>query len=57
MTFGKTRFTQIMEYVPWETFEIIIESYDGDSGARRLKCAETFRMMAFLQLIVCGFRT
>lgn len=50
MNFGKTLFTQIMEYVPWEIFERIIERYDGDSGARRLKCAEIFRVMAFSQL-------
>lgn len=50
VNFGKTLFTQIMEYVPWEIFEQIIERYSGDSGVRTLSCAEIFRIMAFSQL-------
>ncbi len=50
MNFGKTLFTQIMEYVPWEIFERIIKRYNGDSGVRTLSCAELFRIMTFSQL-------
>src|SRR5438128_1176700 len=50
MNFGKTLFSQIMEYVPWKTFSRIIERYNGDAGVRTLNCADIFRLMAFAQL-------
>lgn len=50
MNFGKTLFSQIMEYVPWKTFSRIIERYNGDAGVRTLNCADVFRLMAFAQL-------
>jgi hypothetical protein len=36
MNFGKTLFAQVMEFVPWKTFERIIDKYGGDAGARTL---------------------
>ena len=50
MNMGKTLFAQIMEYVPWTSFTRIVARYGGDSGVRRLSCAEQFRAMAFAQL-------
>ena len=50
MNFGKTLFSQVMQFVPWEIFERIINRYNGDAGVRTLKCAEIFRTMAFAQL-------
>jgi len=47
---GKTLFAQLMEFVPWTSFARIVHRYGGDSGVRRLSCAEQFRAMAFGQL-------
>jgi hypothetical protein len=47
---GKTLFAQLMEFVPWTSFSRIVHRYAGDSGVRRLSCAEQFRVMAFVQL-------
>ena len=40
MNIGKTLFAQIMEFVPWTSFSRIVQRYSGDSGVRRLTCAE-----------------
>ena len=50
MNFGRTLFSQIMEYVPWKAFERIVDRYQGDAGIRILDCANIFRVMAFSQL-------
>ena len=50
MNAGKTLFAQLMEFVPWTSFTRIVHRYAGDSGVRRLSCAEQFRVMAFAQL-------
>ena len=50
MYVGKTLFAQIMEFVPWTSFGRIVDRYGGNSGVRRLSCAEQFRVMAFAQL-------
>jgi transposase len=39
-----------MEFVPWTSFGRIVDRYGGNSGVRRLSCAEQFRVMAFAQL-------
>ncbi|MGS0740747.1 IS4 family transposase [Glaciimonas sp. GG7] len=50
MNIGKTLFAQIMEFIPWTSFARIVERYSGNSGVRRMTCAEQFRVMAFAQL-------
>jgi Domain of unknown function (DUF4372)/Transposase DDE domain len=50
MNVGKTLFAQVMEFVPWKSFERIIERHHGDAGVRTLGCADLFRVMAFAQL-------
>jgi Domain of unknown function (DUF4372)/Transposase DDE domain len=50
MNSGKTLFAQLMEFVPWTSFTRIVNRYSGNSGVRRLSCAEQFRAMAFAQL-------
>lgn len=50
MNVGKPLFAQIMEFVPWTSFSRIVNRYGGDSGVRRLRCTEQFRIMAFAQL-------
>ena len=50
MNAGRSLFAQVMEYVPWKTFERIIKRHNGDAGVRTLSCADLFRVMAFSQL-------
>jgi len=50
MDVGKTLFSQIMDFVPWTSFSRIVDRYAGNSGVRRMTCAEQFRVLAFSQL-------
>lgn len=47
---GKTLFAQVMDFLPWTSFERIVQRYRGDHRARAFTCAEQFRVMAFAQL-------
>ena len=47
---GKTLFAQIMDFLPWTTFQRIVDRYGGNHRTRTLSCAEQFRVMAFAQL-------
>jgi hypothetical protein len=47
---GKTLFAQLMDFLPWTTFERIVQRYRGNQRVRVLSCAEQFRVMAFAQL-------
>src|SRR3990167_1261644 len=47
---GKTLFAQLMDFLPWTTFNRIVTRYHGDHRVRTLSCAEQFRVMAFAQL-------
>jgi transposase len=50
MNAGKTLFAQLMEFLPWSTFNRYVTRYRGDKGVRTMSCAEQFRVMAFAQL-------
>ena len=50
MNVGKTLFAQVMEFVPWSSFDRIVRRYAGNAGVHALTCAEQFRAMAFAQL-------
>lgn len=50
MYVGKTLFAQLMDFLPWTTFQRIVQRYGGNWGARTFNCAEQFRAMAFAQL-------
>jgi len=50
MNAGKTLFAQLMDFLPWSTFNRYVARYGGDKGVRTLTCAEQFRVMAFAQL-------
>jgi len=50
MHVGRTLFAQVMDFLPWTTFQRIVASYQGDHGVRTLSCAEQFRCMAFAQI-------
>jgi transposase len=50
MNTGKTLFAQIMDFLPWSTFDRIVARYDGNRGVRKLSCAAQYQIMAFAQL-------
>ncbi len=50
MYVGKTLFAQIMDFLPWTTFERNVRRYGGNHHVRTLACAQQFRVMAFAQL-------
>lgn len=50
MNSGQTVFAQLMQFVPWTSFSRIVARHEGDLRARRLNCAEHFRILAFAQL-------
>jgi hypothetical protein len=50
MHIGKTLFSQVMDFVPWTSFNRIVAKYRGDRDTRTLRCSEHFRVMAFAQI-------
>jgi hypothetical protein len=50
MNTGKTLFAQIMDFLPWSTFDRIVARYDGNRGVRKLSCTAHYQIMAFAQL-------
>ena len=50
MNVGRTLFAQVMDFVPWTSFERIVAQYGGDLGVRKFRCSEQFRVMAFAQM-------
>jgi hypothetical protein len=50
MNTGKTLFAQLMDFLPWSTFERIVARYDGDRAVRTLSCARQYQAMAFAPL-------
>lgn len=50
MNTGKTVFSQVMEFLPWRTFQRRVELYKGNYRVRNFSCADQFLCMAFAQL-------
>jgi hypothetical protein len=50
MNSGRTLFAQIMDFLPWSTFDRIVARYDGNRAVRKLSCATQYQVMAFAQL-------
>jgi hypothetical protein len=50
VNFGRTLFSQVMDFVPWTGVDRLVAKYDGDLRVRKLRCTEQFRAMAFAQL-------
>lgn len=50
MNVGQTLFSQVMDFVPWTSFDRIVARYDGDVRTRTFRCSEQFRVMAFAQM-------
>jgi transposase len=47
---GATIFAQVMDLLPWRSFQTCVTRYQGDYKVQTFKCAEHFRIMAFAQL-------
>jgi hypothetical protein len=47
---GQTLFSQLMDFIPWTSFDRLVAKYGGDVRVRRFRCTEQFRAMAFAQL-------
>ena len=50
MNTGRTLFSQVMDFVPWTSFDRLVAKYEGDLRIRTLRCTEQFRIMAFAQM-------
>ena len=47
---GKLVFSQIMDHLPWHTFQRCVQRYDGNRKVKSFQCFEQYRCMAFAQL-------
>ena len=50
MNTGKTVFSQIMEFLPWRTFQRRVQRYKGNYRVKNFSCSDQFLCMAFAQL-------
>jgi soluble lytic murein transglycosylase-like protein len=50
MNTGKTLFAQLMDFLPWSTFDRIVARYGGNRAVRSLPCAAQYQAMAFAQI-------
>ena len=50
MNIGKTLFAQLMDFLPWSTFDRIVARHGGDRAIRTLSCRMHYQVMAFAQL-------
>jgi hypothetical protein len=50
MNTGKTLFAQLMDFLPWSTFDRIVARYDGNRAVRTLPCVAQYQAMAFAQI-------
>jgi Transposase DDE domain/Domain of unknown function (DUF4372) len=40
----------VMDFIPWTSFDRLVEKYDCDKNTTRLRCSAQFRAMAFAQM-------
>ena len=50
MNTGKTSFAQLMDFLPWTTFDRIVARYGGNRAVRTLPCTAQYQAMAFAQI-------
>ena len=50
MNTGKTLFAQLMDFLPWSTFDRIVARYHGNRAVRTMPCAAQYQVMAFAQI-------
>src|SRR5665213_3615181 len=56
MNTGKTLFAQLMDFLPWSTFDRIVARYNGNRAVRTLPCAAQYQVMAFAQRLIAQAR-
>ncbi len=47
---GKLVFSQVMDHLPWHTFQRCVRRYDGNRKVKSFQCSDHYRCMAFAQL-------
>ncbi len=47
---GKLVFSQVMDHLPWHTFQRCVQRYDGNRKVKSFQCSDHYRCMAFAQL-------
>jgi transposase len=47
---GKILFSQLMDFLPWSTFNRIVSKYNGNRYVKSFSCSDQFRARAFAQL-------
>ena len=47
---GKLVFSQVMDHLPWHTFQRCVRRYDGNHKVQSFNCSDQYRCMAFAQL-------
>jgi len=50
MNYGKTVFSQIMDFLPIYEFQKCVDRYNGNHKIKRFTCMDQFLCMAFAQL-------
>jgi len=50
MNTGKTVFAQLMDFLPWSTFDWIVARYNGNRAVRTPPCAAQYQVMAIAQI-------
>ena len=53
MNSGKLIFSQLMDFLPWTTFDRCVQRYRGNHKIKSFRCSAQFRTMAFAQLTHC----
>lgn len=47
---GKLVFSQVMDFIPWQTLRRCVQRYDGDHKVKAFRCTEQYRCMTFARL-------
>lgn len=50
MQAGRPLFSQVMDFVPWTSFDRLVERHDGNRYVKNFSCSAQFRAMAFAQM-------
>lgn len=50
MQTGRPLFSQVMDFLPWTSFDRLVERYSGNHYVKRFSCTAQFRAMAFAQM-------
>ena len=50
MQAGRPLFSQVMDFVPWTSFDRLVKRHDGNRYVKNFPCSTQFRAMAFAQM-------